>query len=229
MRFVHWLRSLWANLVHRGRVEESLDDELRAYADLLAADYERRGMSPDDARRAALVDVGGLAQVKESTRDAWAGETLVAAQRELRYAWRGLRRSPGFLVTVVLIVALGIGANATIFGVIDDLLFRPPAYVKEPDRIVLLSMAIPSERVGQQTVNFPVYRTLRTEWRSADVVALAAFGAMELPLGRGLDAENAGEMPRFVSAELCLPAPDLIDKESSTRQENILRDRKSVV
>lgn len=195
MRFVHWLRSLWANLVHRRRVEESLEDELRAYVDLLAADYQRRGLSPDDARRAALVDIGGYAQVKESTRDAWAGEVLVAGQRELRYAWRGLRRSPGFLVTVVLIVALGIGANATIFGVIDDLLFRPPAYVKQPDRIVLLSMAIPRDRIGQQTVNFPVYRTLRTEWRSADVVALAAFGTLDLPLGRGLEAENALGLP----------------------------------
>ena len=195
MRILHWFRSLWANLVHRGRVEESLDDELRAYLDLLTADYERRGFSPDDARRAARVNVGGLAQVKESTRDAWAGDALASGQRELSYTWRSLRRSPGFLVTVVLIIALGIGANATIFGVIDDLLFRPPAHVKDPDRVVLLSMATPQDRVGQQTLNFPAYRALRSEWRSAEVVAIAGFAPVQVPLGHGVDAENVLAFP----------------------------------
>src|SRR5215475_8922111 len=123
MRRLHWVRSLWANLFQRRAVEESLDDELRAYLELLTADYEKRGLSPNEARRAALVDIGGMAQVKERTRDAWVGNAFVAGERELRYTWRSLRRSPGFLVTVVLIIALGIGANATIFGVIDDLLF----------------------------------------------------------------------------------------------------------
>ena len=195
MRFLNWLRSLWANLVHRGRVEESLDDELEAYRDLLTADYERRGMSPDEARRTALVDIGGMAQVKENTREAWAGEALISARRELRYTWRSLLRSPGFLLTVVLIIALGISANATIFGVIDELLFRPPAHVRDPERVVLLSMAVPKDAVGQQTLNFPVYRTLRGEWRSADVVAVAAFSTVEVPLGRGLDAEDVLAFP----------------------------------
>jgi predicted permease len=190
MRLGHWLRSLWANLVHRDRVEESLDDELRAYLDLLAGDYERRGYTPNEARRKALVEIGGVGQVKENTRDAWAGDALASSRRELRYTWRSLRRSPGFLVTVILIIGLGIGANATIFGVIDELLFRPPAHVRQPDRIVLLSMAIPSEPVGQQTLNFPVFRTLRKEWHAVDAVALTAYGTMELPLGRGLDARN---------------------------------------
>ena len=195
VRFVHWLRSLWANLFRRHRVEESLDDELQAYLELLTADYERRGWSPHEARRAALIDIGGIAQVKESTRDAWSGDMFVTGRRELRYTWRSLRRSTGFLVTVVLIIALGIGANATIFGVIDDLLFRPPAHVKDADRVVLLSMATSSDGVGQQTLNFPAYRTLRSEWRSAADVALVGYGALKLPLGRGLYAENVLALP----------------------------------
>src|SRR5436190_8956457 len=190
MRLLHWLLSLWANLVQRGRVDDALDDELRAYLDLLTTEYERRGYEPNEARRAALIEIGGLTQVKESTRDAWAGDALASSQRELRYTWRSLRRSPGFLVTVILIIALGIGANATIFGVIDELLFRPPAHVREPDRIALLSMAAPRDRVGQQTLNFPVFRTLRTDWHAVDAVAIASYGTLELPLGRGLDAES---------------------------------------
>ena len=195
VRCIHRLRSAWANLVHRDRVEAALDDELRAYLDLLTAEYERRGLLPNEARRAAQIEIGGLAQIKETTRDAWAGNTLAAVNREIRYTWRGLRRTPGFLATVVLIIALGIAANATIFGVIDELLFRPPAHVNAPDRIALLSMAIRSDRVGQQTLNYPVYRTLRTEWHSADVVALAAYAPLELPLGRGLEAENVRALP----------------------------------
>jgi predicted permease len=194
MRWLHRLRRAWANLFQRHHVEADLDDELRAYLDLLTAEYERRGLAPDEARRAARVEIGGLSQVKDTTRDAWAGNALATAHRELRYSWRSLRRTPGFLLTVVLIIALGIAANATIFGVIDELLFRPPAYVKEPDRVALLSMAVPTDRVGQQTLNYPVYRTLRAEWHSVDL-AIAAFGALELPLGRGLQAENVLALP----------------------------------
>jgi hypothetical protein len=189
MRAVHRLRSLWANLVHRGRVEDALDEELGTYADLLTAEYERRGYEPDEARRRALIDMGGREQVKETTRDAWAGNALASGYRELRYTWRSLRRSPGFLVTVVCIFALGIGANATIFGVIDQLLFRPPAHVTEPDRIAMLSMTMPdASGIGQQSFNYPAYRLLARNLRSAEEVAIAPYGTVELPLGRGTNA-----------------------------------------
>jgi putative ABC transport system permease protein len=189
MRLLHRLRSAWANLFHRDRVEASLDDELRAYADLLTAEYERRGYAPNDARRAALLEIGGLAQVKESTRDVWAGDAIASGFRELRYSWRSLRRSPGFLVTVVLIFALGIGVNATIFGVIDQLLFRPPRHVTAPERITLLSMSTSSTGgIGQQSFNYPVYRLLKSELGVAEEVAIAPWETLALPLGRGAGA-----------------------------------------
>jgi predicted permease len=196
MRLVHRLRSAWANLVHRDRVEASLDDELGAYADLLAAEYERRGYAPVDARRAALLEIGGFAQVKESTRDAWAGDAFASSYRELRYTWRSLRRSPAFLATVVVIFALGIGANATIFGVIDQLLFRPPRHVAAPERIAVLSMATPtSSGIGQQSFNYPVYRLLQSELRVAEEVAIGPSETLELPLGRGADAAIVRGLP----------------------------------
>ena len=186
MRLLNRLRSAWANLVHRERVDAALDDELRAYADLLTAEYERRGYAPSDARRAALVEIGGLTQTKESTRDAWAGDTLASSYRELRYAWRSLRRSPGLLGTIALIFALGIGANATIFGVIDQLLFQPPRHVTAPERIALLSTRMPAGTgIGQQSFNYPVYRLLASELRVADEVAIAPQGTLDLSMGRG--------------------------------------------
>src|SRR6185503_10552202 len=100
-RTVTWLRSLWWNLARRDRVDAALDDEIRTYVELLAADYERQGMSPADARRAALVATRGVDQVKEATRDAWAGNAIATAQRELRYAVRTLGHAPRFLIVAV--------------------------------------------------------------------------------------------------------------------------------
>ncbi|HZI40947.1 MAG TPA: permease prefix domain 1-containing protein [Gemmatimonadaceae bacterium] len=196
MRLWHRLRSAWANLVHRDHVDASLDDELGAYADLLTAEYERRGYTPIDARRAALVEIGGVTQVKESTRDAWSGDAFASSFRELRYTWRSLRRSPGFLVTVVLIFALGIGANATIFGVIDQLLFQPPRHVTAPERIAMLSTSMPEgSGIGQQSFNYPVYRLLKSDLRVAEEVAIAPWATLDLPLGRGTGAALVRGLP----------------------------------
>ncbi|MGH7446100.1 MAG: permease prefix domain 1-containing protein, partial [Longimicrobiales bacterium] len=95
------LSRLWRNLARRRRAEESLQEELHAYVDLLAAEYERTGMTQAQARRMALVEAGGIEQVREATRDAWVGNTLATGGRELRYALRTLRRSPSFLVVAV--------------------------------------------------------------------------------------------------------------------------------
>src|SRR5690349_10864648 len=196
MRLWHRLRSAWANLVHRDHVDASLDDELGAYADLLTAEYERRGYTPIDARRAALVEIGGVTQVKESTRDAWSGDAFASSFRELRYTWRSLRRSPGFLVTVVLIFALGIGANATIFGVIDHLLCQPPRQVTASERIAMLSTSMPEgSGIGQQSFNYPVYRLLKSDLRAAEEVAIAPWASLDLPLGRGTDAALVRGLP----------------------------------
>src|SRR5881396_2143652 len=83
-----WLRSIWWNLARRRHVDRALDEEVRSYVELLAAEYERGGMGAAEARRAALVAAGGIEQVKEATRDAWAGDAVANAGRELRYAVR---------------------------------------------------------------------------------------------------------------------------------------------
>ncbi len=130
------LRSLWSNLFHRREVEAALNDELRAYVDLLAADYERNGMSPPEARRAALVASGGIEQVKESTRDAWVGESIATAARTLRHAARSLRRSPVYVITAVLTLAIGIGGATALFTIVKGSLLRPLPAVADPDRLV---------------------------------------------------------------------------------------------
>ena len=80
MRLIAVVRSLWSNVVRRQDVERDLDAEVRAYVDLLAADYERAGMTPDLARRRALVETGGIEPVKDAARDAWVGNALASAR-----------------------------------------------------------------------------------------------------------------------------------------------------
>ncbi|HEY9448762.1 MAG TPA: permease prefix domain 1-containing protein [Gemmatimonadaceae bacterium] len=118
MRILAFLRSFWIGLVHRRRTERALDEEIRACVDLLAEEYEHSGMTPRDARRQALVETGGIEQVKEATRDAWVGERIATFAREPRFTLRGLRNAPAFFVIAVSILAIGIGGATAIFTVI---------------------------------------------------------------------------------------------------------------
>ena len=117
--------SLWRNVVHRDRIERDLDDEVRGVVDLLIDEKIHQGMRPEDARRAAMLELGRVDSVKSQVRDARTGASLDVFLQDVRYGARSLRRTPGFTLAAVLTLALGIGANTTIFTLLDAVVFKP--------------------------------------------------------------------------------------------------------
>jgi predicted permease len=113
------------SLFTRRRADQRLDEEIQSHLDALAEEYESRGMSPDDARRAARRAFGGVAQTKEAHREQRSFAFVGHLARDLRHALRGLARRPAFALLACVTLALGIGANAAVFGLANALLFRP--------------------------------------------------------------------------------------------------------
>ena len=162
------LRSLYRNLFRRTQADADLDEELRAYVDELAAEHRGRGLSNEDAYRAARLDLRGSDHVKDSVRDAWAGAALTAAVREFRYAVRSIAHSPSYVVSVVLVLSLGFALNAIVFGIVDAALFRPLPY-RAPERLIRVEETINGLPGSVSWASFDAWRRGVTSF--SDVVA----------------------------------------------------------
>ena len=133
-----WLSAAPARIraiLRRRRTEQDLDDELAFHMAMQTRANRQHGMSDSEAQRRARLDLGGVEQVRERTRDAHPLRWARDAAQDARYAVRALRRSPRFTIAALVTVVLGVGANATMFSALNPLLFKPLPYL-EPDRIV---------------------------------------------------------------------------------------------
>ena len=177
----------------RDEYDRDLAADLAAHVELLARDLQQDGLSPADALATARRRVGNVTRVREQSRTAWGFPALEAVAQDLRYALRGLRRSPGFTAAVVVTLALGIGANAAMFGVIDRLMFRPYPYLRDPGTVNRVYLEITNRGRASANIVFPYRRYLDLKADSTGIETFAAQTEWRFALGTG-DATRVGKV-----------------------------------
>src|SRR5256885_14689976 len=189
MSLLSRIASLFRNLTRRRDVERDLAAEVNSYVDLATQQKVRRGLSEREARREALVELGGAEQVKELVRDARLGRFFETRMQDVRYAFRSLRKAPVFSLPVVLVLALGIGSTALMFAIVNSVLLKGPPF-PEADRLVMLWQDLPQEkRVSFSTREFTVWHEQSQLFESLSAMTGTGFtitgrGEPELVLGQ---------------------------------------------
>jgi putative ABC transport system permease protein len=176
MTLLHRLASVAGWLIHRKRAEQRLDDELQTFIDMSAAEKMRDGLPPAEARRSAILELGGVEQTKERVRTYRHGGWLDEVGRDVRYACRMFVRNPGFTVVIVLTLALGIGANTAIFSLIDALMLRWLP-VRNPQQLVQVTLHMPGARgPGGVSFSYAIVRALADQREIfTDVAGFSSF------------------------------------------------------
>ncbi len=165
-------------LFRKTEVEQEMDEELRDYLDSAVQERMRAGMSREEALRAAKIEMGSMEMVKEEIRSAGWEAVVETVWQDLRYALRILRRNPGFAAVAILSLALGIGANALVFSVVNALLLRPLP-VERPDQLVFIA----NKNFTSQS--FPNYRDLRDRNKTFAGLVGYRLAPMELESASG--------------------------------------------
>jgi putative ABC transport system permease protein len=161
---VRWMYELARNVLRGGRRDVDLRADVGSYVDLLTDEKVAAGVPPEDARRAALLEVEGVQAVTEQVREIRAGALLMQFWQDLVYAIRAMRRDPRFTLVATLTIALGIGANTAIFSVVNAVLLKPLPYA-DPDGLVIVwerNAAIGKDRDPVAGPNYLDWRTHNT-------------------------------------------------------------------
>ena len=173
--------------------ERELADELETHLQMHIDDNLRAGMSPQEARRVAVMKLGGVDQTKEAYRDRAGIPFLENAVRDLRFTFRQLRKNPAFTITATTMVALGIGASVAIFAFVDAALIKPLPY-RDPSRLLFVTQTTPD--IPRANLSYPdyldwkkqnrVFESLEVYWQQEHVISTPA--GMEMVAGAQVTA-----------------------------------------
>ena len=176
-----WFSRLRKTL-RRDKLDDDLDEELRLHLEMRAADNLAAGMTPDEARYDAQKRFGNSTLLKEDTRDTDIIGWLDTAAGDLRYAFRVLRKNPGFTLVAILTLALGIGMNTAFFSVVNGVLLNPLPY-PQPDRLVALGESKPNFTNG--SISYPNF----VDWQKDNRV----FSSMAIARGSSFSLTGLGD------------------------------------
>ena len=171
----------------RGSFEREMEDELREHFQRQFEKLLRSGLSREEAMRQSRLTVGGPEQLKEESRDSRGTRALEILIQDLRYASRSLRKSPGFSATVILALALGIGVNTVMSGVINALLFRLPAGISHPGNICEVILTDKNPAMTGTIASYPDF--LQVEEHSS-LLEVAAEARQEADFASGTNARR---------------------------------------
>jgi predicted permease len=167
----------WQRLSRADELDDQLDRELRFHLEQHAADLVAAGAKPEEARRRAQIDLGGMQQVRESCRDARGTHWIEDLWQDFRYALRTLTQRPGFSLVVTLTLALGIGSTALMFTVLDGVLLKPFPYPKPQQLIGLQEKTVKPTQFGNLwAFAYPNFLDVRRDARSMDLAAFRFSG-----------------------------------------------------
>ena len=166
----------------RKRAMENLDEDIRAHLEAEIRDNIDRGMTPEEARRAAMRKFGNITQVKEDTRGVWIPVWLDQLKQDLHYGLRMLGRNPAFTVVACLTLALGIGANTAIFSIVNSVVLKPLNYPR-PEQLMYLTGQLSASGLGQGHSSPPEYMEFREMNRSFSDVGAYRGGEATLFYG----------------------------------------------
>jgi predicted permease len=165
----------WRRFFRRAHWDRDRAEELRSYLEIETDENIARGMSPEAARRAAHIKLGNTVRIREEIHRMNTIGLLDTLGRDLRLAMRGMRRRPGFTLAVVLTLALGIGANTAVFGVVDGVLIKPLPY-PDADELVSIEHVAPGLNVNQLRMSAAQYFTYQEEGRVFQHIGLYGDG-----------------------------------------------------
>jgi len=196
MDIIRILLARCAGFFRRRKLDADLDDELRAHIHLAVADNLKRGMSAQDARTVALREFGGVTQIRERYRVQRGIPFIEALNRDVRYALRQLGRNPGFTLTVIVTLALSIGANTAIFSIVNALMLKSLPY-PHPDRMGTIFMRVqgsePSD--GRHGIDGEQWELLRDNVPSLVSAASSSISSgVNLQAGQSVEYVHAGRV-----------------------------------
>jgi hypothetical protein len=176
-QLVNWFR--------RRKLESSLDGELRYHLERRIHDFEQSGLTSEEARRQALLELGGVTQIQEEVRDIWLARWMLDFAYDLRFTVRSFRKTPSFTVTAVLSLMLGIGATKVIYSLVDQVLLHALP-VRQPERLVLIDWKgdyVASGFGSWNLMSYPICRDLDQQKQLFEGVFCRALTIVNLSTG----------------------------------------------